>query len=248
MTSSVLLVAVVGSRGKLGAFACELLGHTEGFEVVATFDRDDDWPAAIAASGAKVALEATRAGNGYEHGKLLLERGLRPVIATSGVTADESSRLDARARELGLGGIVVPNFSLGSALLQRFAEEAARHFSAAEIVELHHEHKPDAPSGTAAETARRIADARASTDLPPFAPPAMDARARGEAHRGVPIHSMRLPGLYAHQEVLFGSPGETLTLRHDMSGPSAFGPGLLASLRFAATAVGVARGLDAALR
>jgi 4-hydroxy-tetrahydrodipicolinate reductase len=246
--SAVLLVAVVGSRGKLGSFACELLGRTGGFEVVARFDHDEDWAASIAASGAKVAFEATRAGLGFEHGMLLLERGLRPVIATSGVSAEETSKLDARARELGLGGIVVPNFSLGSLLMQRFAEEAARHFAGAEIVELHHERKPDAPSGTAAETARRIANARRAAELAPFIPPAMDPRARGDAPHGVPIHSLRLPGLYAHQEVLFGAPGETLTLRHDMSGPSAFGPGILASLRYAATAVGVARGLDAALR
>src|SRR5262249_48910554 len=123
--------------------------------------------------------------------------------------------------------IVVPNFSLGMACLQRVAEELVTHFPAVEILEMHHERKLDAPSGTARETAFRL-----------------------EALRGgasVPIHSVRLPGLYAHQTVLFGGVGETLSLRHDMLGPEAFGAGILVALRFAARTVGVAYGLRAAL-
>jgi 4-hydroxy-tetrahydrodipicolinate reductase len=175
----------------------------------------------------------------------LLEAGVRPVVATSGVTPEQGDKLDRYARERGLGGLVVPNFSLGSLLLQRFAAEAARHFPDAEIVELHHERKADAPSGTAAETARRIAAARRSAPRTPRR--SEEPRDRGGFHEDVPVHSIRLPGLYAHQEVLLGAPGETLTLRHDMSGPAAFGPGMLAALRYAASAVGVARGLEHAL-
>ena len=155
----------------------------------------------------------------------LLRLGVRPLVATSGVSPEETAALDALALERGLGGLVVPNFSLGSWLLQRLSVAAARWFERAEIVELHHDRKRDAPSGTALETARRM-------------------RAARDGARDVPIHSVRLPGLYAHQEVLFGAPGEVLTLRHDMSGPEAFGPGILASLRHVATANGVGRGLD----
>jgi 4-hydroxy-tetrahydrodipicolinate reductase len=222
----VLRVAVIGARGRLGSFACELFRATPGFELVGAFDAGDNWRQALA--DARVALEATRAGLGYEHGLALLEAGVRPVIATSGVSPEESTRLDARARELGLGGIVVPNFSLGSWLLQETAERLARHFPAAEIIELHHDKKQDAPSGTALETARRMAAASA-------------------AKKDVPIHSVRLPGLYAHQEVLLSGPGEVLLLRHDMLGPAAFGPGLVAACLFAAKATGMARGIGAAL-
>lgn len=243
--SASLRVAVVGAGGRLGRFAAELLREAAGFELVGTYDSKDDWPAQVGASGAQVALEATRAGLGCEHGLALLGAGVRPVIGTSGVSLEDGERLDAEARRLGLGGLIVPNFSLGSLLLQRFAAEAARHFPDAEIIELHHERKADAPSGTAAETARRMADARdASRAVPERAD---EPRERGARHGGIPVHSVRLPGLYAHQEVLLGAPGETLTLRHDMSGPQAFGPGLLAALRYAARAQGIARGLQHAL-
>jgi 4-hydroxy-tetrahydrodipicolinate reductase len=240
--SAPLRVAVVGARGKLGSFACALLAQVEGFELVARYERDDDWRAKIRASGAQLALEATRAGQGCEHGMALLEAGIRPVIATSGVDLAQNAELDARAKQLALGGLVVPNFSVAVLLMQRAAADFARYFTATEIVELHHERKHDAPSATSIETARRIAGARGS-------PPAAQSNnsARGQNVDGIAIHSVRMPGLYAHQEILLGRPGELLTLRHDMSSPEAFGPGLLLALRHAAVAVGVARGLEVAL-
>ncbi|MBM3991184.1 MAG: 4-hydroxy-tetrahydrodipicolinate reductase [Planctomycetes bacterium] len=242
-----LRVAVLGARGRLGTFACELVRRSPGFELVAEWDRGSDWRALARASGAVVALEATHAGLGAAHAHELLERGLRIVVGTSGVTVEESAALDRRARELGLGGLVVPNFSVGSWLLQRFAAEAAPWFAGAEIVEGHHERKLDAPSGTAAETARRMSAERARAGSDAFAPPTSHHAARGEVQHGVPIHSVRLPGLYAHQDVLLGGGGEVLRLSHDMHGPEAFGPGILAALRHAARAQGVARGLGPAL-
>lgn len=245
MSAAVLRVAVVGAGGRLGAFALQFLGGCPEFELVGAFDSQDDWPSTIRGSGAQVALEATRAGLGCEHGLALLAAGVRPVIATSGVSLDDGERLDREARRLRLGGLVVPNFSLGVLLLQRFAAEAARHFPDAEIIELHHERKADAPSGTAVETARRMAQTRAAPRAEPVL--AGEPRERGARHDGIPVHSVRLPGLYAHQEVLLGAPGETLSLRHDMAGPAAFGPGIRAALLHAAGAVGVARGLERAL-
>lgn len=244
---SPLRVAVVGCRGRLGGFACELLRRSEGFELVGAYDQGDPWPERLGRDGATVALEATRAGQGFEHALAMLELGVRPLVATSGVSVEHSDTLDRRARSLGLGGLVVPNFSLGSVLLQRLSAELARHFPDVEILELHHERKHDAPSGTALETARRVAAARAAAGLSPRATHDAGEPSRGRAADGVPIHAVRLPGLYAHQQVLFGAPGETLGLRHDMSGPEAFGPGILLGLRYCATATGVARGLDAAL-
>jgi 4-hydroxy-tetrahydrodipicolinate reductase len=210
----------------MGAFATDLVSRTNGFELVATVRRGDDLARVMRESRAEVALDVTRAGLGYEHALVMLQCGVRPLVGTSGVTLAENRALDERAREVGLGGLVVPNFSLGMWLLQRAAIEAARHFERAEIVELHHERKRDAPSGTASDTAERMRAVRSES-----------------RNYAVPIHSVRLPGLYAHQEVLFGAPGELYTLRHDMHGPEAFGPGILRGLAHAARATGVGRGI-----
>lgn len=249
--SARLGVVVIGARGRLGRFACELLRPSQEFELIAGFGREDDWRAALsdlgapsAGGGVRIALEATRAGLGAGHALALLELGWRPLVATSGVTVEENDELDRAARARRLGGLVVPNFSLGSALLQRFAAEAAKHYADAEIVETHHPRKADAPSGTALETARRMALARG---LDPARRESRAAPARGESVGGTTIHSIRLPGAYAHQEVLLSGAGETLTLRHDMHGPEAFGPGILAALRHVAVCTGVGRGLELAL-
>jgi len=222
-------VAIVGPDGRLGRTAVEVLRASEGIAVRALIRSGEDLAGALRASGAAVALDVTRAGLGYAHGRTMLACGVRPVIGTSGVGLDENAALDAQARELGLGGIVVPNFSLGMYLLQRAAVEAARHFAKVEILEMHHERKRDAPSGTALDTAERMRAARADPGAE------------------IPIHSMRLPGTYAHQLVVCGAPGELYSLRHDMSGPEAFAGGIVAAVRYAARAIGVARGLGAAL-
>jgi 4-hydroxy-tetrahydrodipicolinate reductase len=212
----------------MGRFAVDLVGRTPECFLAASIGRSDDLARTLRAAEVDVALDVTRAGLGHEHAVVMLEQGVRPLIGTSGVSLDENRDLDERARALDLGGLVVPNFSLGMWLLQRAAIEAARHFARAEIIEMHHERKRDAPSGTALDTADRMRAARGSVADP------------------VPIHSVRLPGMYAHQEVVFGSAGEVYTLRHDMSGPEAFGAGILCGIAYAAQAVGVARGIDLA--
>ncbi|MEM7307837.1 MAG: dihydrodipicolinate reductase C-terminal domain-containing protein [Planctomycetota bacterium] len=222
-------VCVLGAGGRMGRFACALLARDPDFHLAAELGRADDLAAALRAAraaGAELGLDLTVAGRGCAHGRLLLESGLRPVVGTSGVTPEETSELDALAREHELGGLVVPNFSVGMWALQRAARLAAEHLPTAEIVELHHDKKRDAPSGTALQTAELLA---------------------GVTGLRTPIHSVRLPGLYAHQEVLLGGPGETLSLRHDMLGPEAFGGGILAALRYARSALGVGRGLALAL-
>ena len=229
MSAAPLRVVVIGARGRLGRYACELLRGTQEFAVCAELGREHDLVSALIECSADLGLDATVAGLGFENGRRLLNAGIRPVIGTSGVTREETMQLDGLARARQLGGIVVPNFSLGMVCLQRAAEDLARHFPAVEIVELHHAGKKDAPSGTARNTAERL------------------QAVRGAAHGAVPIHSVRLPGLHSHQEVLFGGQGETLALRHDQWGPQAFGPGILAALRFAAEVAGVAYGLEAAL-
>ncbi len=222
-----LAVAVVGARGRLGSFACGLLRASAEFELVAELGREHELGNVLRECGATLALDASVAGRGAEHGRIMLEAGVRALIGTSGVTRAETAELDRLARARALGGLVVPNFSLGMAWLNRAAEALATAFPSVTIVERHHERKRDAPSSSARDTAARLAERRGG----------------GE----VPILSVRAPGCYAHQEVLFGAPGETLTLRHDMLGPEAFGPGLLLALRHAARATGVGFGLEHAL-
>jgi 4-hydroxy-tetrahydrodipicolinate reductase len=220
-------VCVVGAAGRMGRFACDLVARSDGFTLAGAIQSTDDLAQRLRTLRPEVALDVTRAGLGYEHGHAMLENGVRPVIGTSGVTPDENRALDAQARELSLGGLVVPNFSLGMWLLQRAAVDAAGLFSRAEIVEMHHAQKKDAPSGTSLDTAERIANARGD---------GLD----------VPIHSVRMPGMYAHQMVMFGADGEVYTLRHDMHGPEAFAGGILRALAYATSAVGVGRGIGLA--
>ncbi len=222
-------IAIIGASGRMGRFAAKLLERSDAFALVASIGRRDDLGAVLRKTKPTVALDVTRAGLGFEHGAAMLEAGVRPLIGTSGVSLKENASLDRIARELGLGGLVVPNFSLGMCLLQRAAVEAAKHFTSAEIVEMHHERKKDAPSGTSLDTAERM------------------RAARGAGSSEIPIHSVRLPGLYAHQIVTFGAAGETYTLRHDMSDTTAFGPGILRGLEHASKALGVGRGIQLAL-
>ncbi len=219
------LGVVVLGRGRLGRFAAEVIESAPDLELLGAFGSADDWSDALSELEPALAFEATVAGRGALHAERCLAAGVRPIVATSGVTAAELQELDRRARELGLGGFVVPNFSLGALLLERCARELAPHFPRAAIVETHRPEKRDAPSGTALH----LADVLAAAGL-----------------NGTAIHSLRLPGHYAHHELVLAAPGEALTLRHDMHGPAAFAPGILAALRAASTARGVALGLGAA--
>ena len=224
-----LSVVIVGAGGRMGRMASELLDSQPDLEVVARLGRGDDLASGLRASGASVGLDLTVAGCGAAHGLAMLEAGIRPVIGTSGVSLEENQELHEAALELGLGGLVVPNFSLGVWLLQRACEEAARFFPDAEILEMHSPQKKDAPSGTALDTRER-----------------MDAVRDGDGDEEIPIHSVRLPGLFSNQEVMFGGRGEVLRLRHETYSLQCFEAGILASLRYAAAASGVARGIGVA--
>lgn len=221
-------VALVGAGGRMGRLARGLLEQSADFELAAAIERGDDLSAALRASGAELGLDFTVAGLGAEHGFAMIACAVRPVIGTSGVSLEQNDALDRAARAKGLGGLVVPNFSLGVWLLVEAAERAARFYARAEIVEMHHADKLDAPSGTALYTAERM------------------AAARGTQPAAIPIHSVRLPGLYSNQEVMLGGPGELLRLRHETYSPACFSPGILAALRYARGATGVGRGIGLA--
>lgn len=174
-----------------------------------------------------------------------LAAGVRPVIGTSGVTPEVIERLRAGCEEARLGAFVAPNFALGAVVLMYLAEVAAPYFESAEIIELHHERKVDAPSGTALETARRMRGARASDFAHPDPTLEHIPGTRGGNEGGVGIHSVRLPGFVAHQEVIFGGQGQTLTLRHDSTGRDSFMPGVVLATRAVMDLDHLVVGLDA---
>ena len=180
-----------------------------------------------------------------------LEHGVSPVIGTTGLSPADLAALDALAKEQGIGAFIAPNFAIGAVLAMQFAAQAARYLPDVEIIELHHEKKLDSPSGTALLTAQKIAQARAEAGQSPLPMPAntvekaSGARGARDANTGdIPIHSVRLPGFVAHQEVIFGGQGEILTLRHDSINRTSFMPGVVLAVRKVRELNGLVVGLE----
>lgn len=240
-------VAVFGAGGRMGAEVCRAVEAADDLELVAAVDAGDDRSAVEAAD---VVVDFTVPDAVMDNVAWCVERGIHMVVGTTGFTQE---RLD-RVRELtgarpGVGVLVAPNFSIGAVLMMHFAEQAARFFESAEIIELHHPNKVDAPSGTAQATATRIGRARAEAGLGPV-PDATTSGlpgARGAEVAGIHVHGVRLRGLIAHQEVLFGAEGETLTIRHDSLDRAGFMPGVLAAVRAVGGLPGLTVGIDSLL-
>ncbi len=242
-------VAVLGARGRMGSEVVGAVDAAADLEVVAAVDVGDRLTA-VADAGAQVVVDFTRPDVVMDNLRYCIDQGISCVVGTTGF---DEQRLATVAEWLGprpdLGVVIAPNFGIGAILLMRFAQEAARFFPSTEIVELHHPHKVDAPSGTAVRTARLVAAARAAAGLP--APP--DATtdglpgARGADVEGIAVHAVRLTGLVAHQEVLMGAAGETLTLRHDSYDRASFMPGVLLAVRGIGRRPGLTVGLESFL-
>ena len=240
-------VAVFGARGRMGAEVCRAVGAADGLDLVAALDLGDDRAPAEAAT---VAVDFTHPEAVMDNLAWCIEHDIHAVVGTTGFT-DE--RLDSLREQLadhpGLGVVVAANFSIGAVLMMHFAEQAAAFYESVEIVELHHPGKADAPSGTAATTARRVAAARAAATLP--APPDATVQelpgARGATVDGIRVHGVRLRGLVAHQEVLFGAEGETLTIRHDSLERVSFMPGVIAAVRAVSGRPGLTVGIESIL-
>lgn len=239
-----LRVAVLGARGRMGQAAVQAVEQAEDLELVATLGREDSLETLIEQQ-VQLIIELTVPDSSERNVRFAVEHGIHAVVGTTGWDADKQAKL----RELlvqcpGVGVLIAPNFALGSVLATRFAAKAAKYFESVEIIELHHPDKVDAPSGTALRTAQLIAEARKELPAAPDATEKSLAGARGSNIDGVPVHSVRLAGLYAHQEVLFGSAGEQLTLRHDSFGQASFMPGILIGVRTAPGRPGLTFGLD----
>ena len=203
-------VAVFGSRGRMGAEVCRTVESAPDLDLVAAIDLGDD---RAPAETAEVIVDFTHPGTVMDNLSWCIDHGIHAVVGTTGFTDQHFDLLRARLSEHdGVGVLIAPNFSIGAVLMMRFAEQAAAFYESAEIIELHHPEKADAPSGTAASTARRIAAARTAADLapPPDATKQELSGARGAQVDGIRVHGVRLRGLVAHQEVLFGAEGETI--------------------------------------
>jgi 4-hydroxy-tetrahydrodipicolinate reductase len=237
-------VIIAGATGRVGQAMMTGLAQQAGIEVVGGFGSRtaDELPRLL--DHADVLVDFTTASAAPEMLLKAAQRGVRPVSGTTGLPPEALDRLNAELNQHGIGGAWAPNFAVGAALMMHFARVAARFMDAAEVIEMHHDRKVDAPSGTAVSTARLIRAAR-GRDLPD--PPVERwtlEGSRGAVDGGVRVHSVRLPGLVAHQEVLFGAAGQLLTIRHDATGRDTYVPGVLLAIQTVQQRVGLIRGLD----
>jgi 4-hydroxy-tetrahydrodipicolinate reductase len=244
--TDVLKVGVLGSRGKVGSEVCKAVRAAEDMELVAEVDAGDDI-ATLVSAGAQAVVDFTHPDVVMDSLEFCIGRGIHAVVGTTGF---DEARLDRvrgwLQRSPSTGVLVAPNFSVGAVLMMRFAAEAARFFESVEIVELHHPDKADAPSGTARRTAELVAAARRAAGCAPV-PDATSTSlegARGADVEGIRVHGLRVRGLVAHQEVVLGGLGETLTIRHDSLDRASFTPGVLLALRGIADHPGLTVGLE----
>ncbi|WP_318207591.1 MULTISPECIES: 4-hydroxy-tetrahydrodipicolinate reductase [unclassified Streptomyces] len=243
---SKLRVAVLGAQGRIGSEAVKAVEAAEDMELVAALGRGDKLERLVDAD-AQVVVELTTPASVMENLDFCVRHGIHAVVGTTGWTEERLAQLRtwlAASPETGV--LIAPNFSIGAVLTMKFAQIAAPYFESVEVVELHHPNKVDAPSGTATRTAQLIAAARAEAGLgaqPDATATALDG-ARGADVDGVPVHAVRLRGLLAHQEVLLGGEGETLTVRHDSLHHSSFMPGILLGARRVTSTPGLTFGLE----
>jgi 4-hydroxy-tetrahydrodipicolinate reductase len=238
-------VAVAGHRGKVGSILVGALEAEPGIEYVGGFGPGDDLAAFLKEKRPRALVDFTRPAVALHNALAAIAAGASPVVGTTGLPADAVDKLEVACKEKRLGGIVAPNFAVGAVLMMHLAEIAAPHFDAAEIVEMHHAAKLDAPSGTALSTAKRLAAKRGSK---PFSHQKAEketlAGTRGGEEGGVAVHSVRLPGFVADQEIIFGLPGQTLTIAHRTTSREAYVPGVLLAIRAVTSQPRFYRGLD----
>jgi 4-hydroxy-tetrahydrodipicolinate reductase len=239
-------VAVLGAKGRMGSQTCQAVETASDCQLVAALDQGDELDQ-LTAAGADVVVDFTRPEVVMDNLAWCIEHGIHAVVGTTGFDDERLTTLrEQLAASPDTGVLVAPNFSIGAVLMMRFATQAARFYESVEIIELHHPDKVDAPSGTARRTAELIAAARREAGSPPV-PDATSTGlegARGADVEGIRVHGVRLRGLVAHQEVLFGDAGETLTIRHDSMHRESFMAGVLLGVRRISSAPGLTVGLE----
>ncbi|MEH7224306.1 4-hydroxy-tetrahydrodipicolinate reductase [Bacillus sp. JJ1566] len=243
-------IVIAGPRGRMGKEAVALVQATENFSLVGVIDRKNNGQSLSDVEGFSnvdvpiftdivecfsetkpdVLIDLTTPETGKYHTKVAIEHGVRPVVGTTGFTKEELDRLSTMAEERRVGAIIAPNFAVGAVLMMKFSQMAAKYFQDVEIIELHHDQKLDAPSGTAVKTAELLTTVRESKQQGHPNEKETIQGARGAEYDGIRIHSVRLPGLVAHQEVMFGGNGQMLSIRHDSFNRSSFMSGVKLSV------------------
>jgi 4-hydroxy-tetrahydrodipicolinate reductase len=238
-------VGVLGARGRMGVEICGAVAAAPDLDLAAQVNRGDDL-ATLTASGVEVVVDVTHPDAALDHVRFALDHGIAAVVGTSGFDAARLATVAGWLADTAGHVLVAPNFGIGAVLAMQFARQAARFFDSVEVIELHHAGKVDAPSGTAVRTAALLAQARTDAGLgaPPDATTQELPGARGAAVDGIRVHAIRLPGLVAHQEVVLGTDGEILTIRHDSMNRGSFMPGVLLAVRHVRERPGLTVGLE----
>jgi 4-hydroxy-tetrahydrodipicolinate reductase len=243
--SEPIKVAVAGYRGKVGSILAAAFQAEPGIDYVGGVTRADDLAAFLHEKRPRALVDFTRPGEAMHNALAAVAAGAAPVVGTSGLSSADVDKLEIACKAKGLGGIVAPNFAIGAVLMMHLADIAAPHFDAVEVIEMHHAGKLDAPSGTALSTARRIAARRGDKPFTHKKPEKETlAGTRGGEEGNVAVHSIRLPGFVADQEVIFGLPGQTLTITHRTTSREAYVPGVLLAIRRVTSDKRFYRGLD----
>lgn len=263
MTKELIKVAVSGARGRMGREVLKMVLNTEQFQLVAAIDAQaggdagslighepcgveisNNLASALAESGAEVMVDFTTPHVVMDNTKTAIRNQVRPVIGTTGLSMEQIEELDELCQEQGIGGIIAPNFSIGAILMMKFAAQAAKHMPDVEIIEFHGDQKYDAPSGTAVQTAQFISEVREEFKQGNPQEEEVIEGARGGYYDGFRIHSVRLPGVFAQQEVIFGGDGQTLKIRHDSYERSGYMPGVKLAIQKAIDLTNIVYGFE----
>ncbi|MEO8745617.1 MAG: 4-hydroxy-tetrahydrodipicolinate reductase [Candidatus Dormiibacterota bacterium] len=230
--ANAIRVCVAGHRGKVGSLLASALATEPGIEYVGGVGKGDDLAAFLRAKRPRAFVDFTRPSEALHNALAAVAAGASPVVGTTGISSADVDKLETACRAKGLGGIIAPNFAIGAVLMMHLADIAAPHFDAVEIIEMHNAAKLDAPSGTALSTARRLAAKRGNTPFTHRQPEKQTLPGtRGGEEGNVAVHSIRLPGFVADQEVIFGLPGQTLSITHRTTSREAYVPGVVLAIR-----------------
>ncbi len=237
-------VIINGANGKMGSETVIAVNNDPALELVASLNRHDDLGKTIRETRANCVIDFTSPQAAFQNTKIIIENNAHPIIGTTGLSSQQIAELQELAMQKKLGGLIAPNFSIGAVLMMHFSREAAAFFPDVEIIEMHHEKKKDAPSGTAIKTAELIAENLDASLKQTINCEESHPGALGAKYKDIPIHSVRLPGLVAHQQVIFGGHSETLTIRHDSIHRKCFMPGVVLACKKVAALNQLVYGLE----
>ena len=237
-------VMVNGSNGKMGSESVKAINHDTDLTLVASTDMKDDFEAVIKDKKPEAVLDFTHPSCVYKNVKTILTNGANAVIGTTGLSDEQVKELESLARIHGKSLLIIPNFAIGAVLMMKFSAEAAKYMERVEIIEFHHDKKADAPSGTAIKTADLIVETAGEVNKTVLKEEELIEGARGGNRQNIPIHSVRMPGFVASQEVILGGLGQTLTIRHDSIHRESFMPGVVLALKKSKDVKGLVYGLE----